>query len=68
MMNNEKIVLLQCERANYKTMRSINITGFRPTDLKSDKTTAKIYPKAPKGCRSLEEFSDRLDEAILKKL
>ncbi len=68
MMNNEKIVLLQCERANYKTMRAITITGFKPKGLKSDKATAKVYPKAPKGCRSLEEFSDRLEEAILKKL
>lgn len=28
----------------------------------------KEYPASPQGCKSLEEFSDKLEEAILKKL
>ena len=67
-MKSEKFVLLRCERANYKKMRAIKITQFRPYEIKDAKTNIKVYPQAPKGCRSLEEFSDRLEEAILKKL
>ncbi|MBQ6771104.1 MAG: hypothetical protein IJP44_09040 [Bacteroidales bacterium] len=67
MMKLEKNVILRCERTNHKTMRTINITQFRASETAGAKK-AKSYPKAPKGCISLEEFSDKLEEAILKKL
>lgn len=47
-------------------MRALRIINNRPTRPVNTKT--KVYPQAPEGCISLEEFSDRLEETILKKL
>lgn len=47
-------------------MRALKIIDKRY--LKNNRTTTKVYPQAPEGCISLEEFSDRLEEAILKKI
>ncbi|MCQ2266037.1 MAG: hypothetical protein MJZ46_08395 [Bacteroidales bacterium] len=47
-------------------MRALKITDNQFDNQNNTKT--KIYPQAPKGCVSLEEFSDRLEEAVLKKI
>ena len=49
-------------------MRGLEISQFSTTGVNVANTQAKVYPMAPKGCRSLEEFSDALEEAILKKI
>lgn len=49
-------------------MRTIDLSHYRTTEKKHPETKAKAYPKSPCGCRSLEEFSDTLEEAILKKI
>ena len=47
-------------------MRALRIINNKMTKPVNTKT--KVYPKAPEGCISLEEFSDRLEETILKKI
>lgn len=47
-------------------MRALKIIDNR--FAKQNKTKTKVYPQAPEGCISLEEFSDRLEETILKKI
>ncbi|MBR6092404.1 MAG: hypothetical protein IKQ09_06275 [Bacteroidales bacterium] len=46
-----------------RTLRIINEKRTRPVNTKT-----KVYPQAPEGCISLEEFSDRLEETILRKI
>ena len=47
-------------------MRAIKIT--QNNTFNSVKPKSKTYPVAPVGCKSLEEFSDALEKAILEKL
>ena len=47
-------------------MRALRIINDKMTKPVNTKT--KVYPQAPEDCISLEEFSDRLEETILKKI
>ena len=47
-------------------MRALKIIDNR--FAKQIKTKPTVYPQAPEGCISLEEFSDLLEETILKKI
>ena len=55
----EKCMFIACNYDNLLIIR----TKENCTKLSDEKN----YSKAPKGCKSLEEFSDKLEETILKK-
>ncbi len=47
-------------------MRAIRIINNKM--IKPIQTKTKVYPQAPAGCISLEEFSDRLEETMERHL